>query len=73
MHVCSCCSLRVLLPCVRAGAFVHAYLMLTLILTVGSLLFFFFFSSLGPSPITGILFQTNDVCLRGGEGRSLFV
>ena len=29
-------SLRVLLPCVRVGAFVCAYLMLTLIWTVGS-------------------------------------
>ena len=29
-------SLRVLLPCVHAGAFVRAYLMLTLIWTVGS-------------------------------------
>ena len=29
-------SLRVLLPCVRVGAFVCAYLMITLIWTVGS-------------------------------------
>ena len=38
-------SLRVLLLCVCAGAFVRAYLMLTLICTVGShfsLIFFFF-------------------------------
>ena len=40
-------SLRVLLPCVRVGAFVCAYLMLTLIWTVlgrtSSLLLLFFF------------------------------
>ena len=39
-------SLRVLLPCVRAGAFVRAYLMLTLIWTVGSHFFsYYYFSS----------------------------
>ena len=44
-------SLRVLLPCVCVGAFVRAYLMLTLIWTVGSHFFSLIIGSAEALPI----------------------
>ena len=70
-------SLRVLLPCVRVGAFVCAYLMLTLIWTAGShffsLIIIFFLLSLSFDFFLSFFSSPLCVCQECACAKSLIV